>query len=60
MCARWAPGADPDLIAAGAALAVWVPNVLGIAPTLRLADATGGDAAGAARRVARVPWLGGD
>ena len=58
--ARWAPGADPDLIAAGAVLAVWVPNVLGIAPTLRLAYATAAMLLVPLAVLLVGPWLGGD
>jgi amino acid transporter len=57
---RWAPGADPDLSAAGAVLAVWVPNVLGIAPTLRLTYATAAMLLVPLAALLVGPWLGGD
>jgi amino acid transporter len=57
---RWWPGASADLIAAAALAAVWLPNMLGLQPTLRLARVTAAMLLVPLTVLVVGPWLTGD
>jgi amino acid transporter len=57
---RWWSGASPDAIAAGALVAVWLPNVLGIRPTIRLARVTAAMLLVPLAVLCVGPWLSGE
>jgi amino acid transporter len=57
---RWWSGAAPDAIAAGALVAVWLPNILGIRPTMRLARVTAAMLLVPLAVLCLGPWLTGD
>ena len=57
---RWWPGASADLIAAGVLVAVWLPNMLGLQPTIRLARVTATMLLVPLAVLVVGPWLTGD
>jgi hypothetical protein len=69
---RWAAGADwalnagfvevgfADVVAVGALVAAWVPNVLGVRPTLRVAYVTAAMLVVPLAVLLAAPWISGD
>jgi amino acid transporter len=57
---RWWAGASTDIIAAVALVAVWLPNVLGLQPTMRLARLTAAMLLVPLAVLCLGPWLTGD
>jgi amino acid transporter len=57
---QWWSGASPDAIAAATLVAVWLPNILGIRPTIRLARVTAAMLLVPLAVLCVGPWLSGD